>query len=70
MLLPRVDWISRLARPIRGLGPYAAIELLVPGGSLIVLLLLAVRHRAWFIAHVRRTLASFAARVPHSAPSR
>lgn len=70
MLLARVNWITRLSGPVRGLGPYAAIELLVPGGSLIVLSLLAFRHRAWFIARVRRTLASFAALIPHNAPSR
>lgn len=70
MLLARFNWITRLAGPIRGLGPYAAIELLVPGGSLIVLSLLVFRHRAWFIARVRRALASFAALVPDNAPSR
>jgi hypothetical protein len=70
MLVPRLNWITRLGGPIRGLGPYATIELLVPGGSLIVLSLLAFRHRAWFIARVRRTLASFAALIPHNEPSR
>lgn len=70
MLPARLNWITRLASPIRGLGPYAMIELLVPGGSLIVLSLLAFRHRAWFIARVRRTLASFVAVIPHNAPSR
>jgi hypothetical protein len=69
MLLPRVNWITRLGGPIRGLGPYAAIELLVPGGSLIVLSLLAFRHRAWFFAQARRRLAKFAALIPHNTPS-
>jgi hypothetical protein len=30
---------------LRSLGPYAAIELLMPGGSLIALLLWLYRHR-------------------------
>ena len=70
MLLPRVNWITRLGGPIRGLGPYAAIELLVPGGSLIVLSLWVFRNRAWFTARARRTLTRFAALVPHDAPVR
>jgi hypothetical protein len=70
MLLPLVNWITRLGGPIRGLGPYAAIELLVPGGSLIVLSLWAFRNRAWFIARMRRTLTRFAALMPHNAAVR
>ena len=31
-------WIARLPALLRGLGLYAAIELLLPGGSLIALL--------------------------------
>ena len=69
-MLPRLNWITRLGGPIRGLGPYATIELLVPGGSLIVLSLLAFRHRAWLVARLRRTLMSFAALIPDHAPSR
>jgi hypothetical protein len=37
--------VSRIAGYLRGLGPYAAIELLIPGGSLIVLLLWLYRRR-------------------------
>jgi hypothetical protein len=70
MLLPRINWITRLGGPMRGLGPYAAIELLVPGGSLIVLSLWVFRNRAWFIARVRRSLSRFTALVPHHAPVR
>lgn len=70
MLLPRVNWITRLGSPIRGLGPYAAIELLVPGGSLIVLSLWVFRNRAWFIARLRRALTRFADFMPHNAPVR
>jgi len=70
MLLPRINWITRLGGPVRSLGPYAAIELLAPGGSLIVLSLWVFRNRAWFMARVRRTLIRFAALMPHNAPVR
>jgi len=53
MLLPRVSWITRIAALVRELGPYAAIGLVLPGGSLIMLSLWALRHRAWFTAHAR-----------------
>ena len=39
-------WIARLLGLLRGLGPYAAIELLLPGGSVIALLIWLYRHRA------------------------
>jgi hypothetical protein len=39
-------WIVRLPGLLRGLGPYAAIELLLPGGSVIALLIWLYRHRA------------------------
>jgi hypothetical protein len=39
-------WIARLPALLRGLGLYAAIELLLPGGSLIALLIWLYRHRA------------------------
>ena len=41
LLLPASlnGWKGRLVRFVRVLGPYAAIELLLPGGSLIALLL-------------------------------
>jgi hypothetical protein len=38
-------WLPRLAGYLRELGPYAAIELLLPGGSLITLLLWLYRRR-------------------------
>jgi hypothetical protein len=49
--------IGSLARTMRALGPYAAVELILPGGSLIALSLWAFRHRAWLKARARRTLA-------------
>jgi hypothetical protein len=42
---------------MRKVGPYGAIELLIPGGTLIVLSLWAVRHRSWLVARMRSTLA-------------
>ena len=39
-------WIARLPAWLRGLGPYAAIELLLPGGSVIALLIWLYRQRA------------------------
>ncbi len=39
-------WAGQIATLLRSLGPYAAIELLLPGGSLLALLLwLYRRHR-------------------------
>jgi hypothetical protein len=38
-------WFARLPALLRGLGPYAAIELLLPGGSIIALLIWLCRHR-------------------------
>ena len=38
-------WMARLLTLLRGVGPYAAIELLLPGGSLIALLIWLYRFR-------------------------
>jgi hypothetical protein len=46
MKAPLSPWIARLPALLRGLGPYAAIELLLPGGSVIALLIWLYRHRA------------------------
>jgi len=43
-----------VASTLRSLGPYAAIELLLPGGSLIALSLWAYRHRSELAARLRR----------------
>jgi hypothetical protein len=56
MLVARVKWISGLTAAWRELGPYAAIALLLPGGTLIVVSLWILQHRLWFFAHVRRSL--------------
>jgi hypothetical protein len=55
---------SWLANALRELGPYAAIALVVPGGSLIALTAWAFRHRGLVAAHLRRAwvvLAAFGA---------
>jgi hypothetical protein len=57
MLFSRVNWMGRLTTGLRELGPYAAIGLVLPGGTLLLASLWAFRHRRWFIAHARRTLA-------------
>jgi hypothetical protein len=45
-------WIARLPAWLRGLGSYAAIELLLPGGSLIAMLIWLYRRRANALANV------------------
>jgi len=57
MVTPRINWIPRVASSLRALGPYAAIELLLPGGSLIALTLWAIRHRSQLAARLRRPAA-------------
>jgi len=39
-------WFARLPALLRSVGPYAAIELLLPGGSIIALLIWLFRQRA------------------------
>ena len=46
MKAPLNPWIAGLPALLRGLGPYAAIELLLPGGSVIALLVWVYRYRA------------------------
>ena len=38
-------WIRQLMGVVRRVGPYAAIEVVLPGGSLVVLLLWFLRSR-------------------------
>jgi hypothetical protein len=56
MVLPGKNWVTRLASPLLAFGPYAAIGLVVPGGSLIALSLWVVRHRARLASQIRRAL--------------
>jgi hypothetical protein len=46
--------MNRLAARLRELGPYAAIALLLPGGSLIALTAWAFRHRPLVTAPLGR----------------
>jgi hypothetical protein len=55
------NWKARLARPLRQLGSYPVIVLILPGGSLIALSLLMLRHRTWLAARARRALAAILA---------
>lgn len=54
MKIPRP--VAALSGPLRMLGPYAAIALFVPGGSLIALGMWAFRHRAWAAQHLGRVV--------------
>jgi hypothetical protein len=53
--------VAALAGPMREAGPYAAIALIVPGGSLIALGMWAFRHRAWAARHLGRVAVIVAA---------
>jgi len=59
------DWIGRIAAVLRDLGPYVAIELLLPGGSLTALLLWLYRRNALasFSLQLRRIATGAAARM-------
>ena len=57
MLVARLKWINGLTRAWRELGPYAAIALLLPGGTLIVVSLWILQYRPWLFTHARRGLA-------------
>lgn len=52
---------ARLEVWIRAVGSYAAMALVLPGGSLIALSLLAFRYRTWLVARVRRTVTAMLA---------
>jgi hypothetical protein len=39
------SWIEWIVGQLRSLGPYLAVELILPGGSLLALLLWLYRHR-------------------------
>ena len=48
--------VTAIAASLRELGPYAAIGLVVPGGSLIALAMWIYRHRAHTARHLSRVL--------------
>jgi membrane fusion protein, multidrug efflux system len=47
------EWVARLTVLLRGVGPYAAICLLLPGGSIISLIVWVYRHRQNLGTHLR-----------------
>lgn len=53
----RPPWLDRVAEIAAELGPYLAIELVLPGGSLLALLLWFHRrmHRSRLTAHIQTT---------------
>lgn len=53
--------VAALTGRMRELGPYVAIALIVPGGTLIALGMWAVRHRARAARHLGRVLVVVAA---------
>jgi hypothetical protein len=53
--------VGRLANTLRELGPYTAIALIIPGGSLIALAAWAFRHRDPVTAPLSRVLLVVAA---------
>jgi hypothetical protein len=53
MFLPRMNWMVRVAGALRALGPYAAIELLLPGGTLIALAFWVYRNRSRLSAQAK-----------------
>jgi len=53
--------MNRLAHMVRELGPYTAIALILPGGSLIALAAWAFRHRPLVTAQLGRLLVMVAA---------
>ena len=61
MLLRSINSLSQSSSPIRVLGAYAAVALIVPGGSLIAFFLWASRHRRWPTVRAWRALVAVAA---------
>ena len=53
--------MNRLATRLRELGPYTAIALIIPGGSLIALAAWTFRHRPLVTAQLGRLLLVLAA---------
>jgi hypothetical protein len=56
MLAFRTHWIARLRTRLQELGPYVAIALALPGGTVLLASLWVFRHRRWMLAQAQRTL--------------
>ena len=61
MLLRTITSLPPLSSSTRELGLYAAVALIVPGGSLIAFFMLALRHRGWLTSPNWRTVFRIAA---------
>jgi hypothetical protein len=61
MLRQLINSPGQLSGSMRKLGAYAAVALLVPGGSLIAFILWASQQRAWLSPRAWRTLFALAA---------
>jgi hypothetical protein len=61
MLRRSIDSPAQLSSSLRKLGAYAAVALIVPGGSLIAFALWASRYRGWLTARTWRALLGIAA---------
>jgi hypothetical protein len=51
-----VAWLTRIANGLRAIGPYAAIEIVLPGGTLFALLLWLYRRNDRTMLKARRSL--------------
>jgi hypothetical protein len=61
-MLPRtINSLVQRSASMRALGAYAAVALIVPGGSLIAFTLWASRHRGWLTGRTCRALLGIAA---------
>ena len=54
MILSRFNWLTRLTSALRAIGPYAALELVLPGGTLIALSVWAFRNRTTITTHIHQ----------------
>lgn len=61
MLLRPINSLADLAGSMREIGAYAALALIVPGGSLIAFSVWACRRRGWLTPRTLRALAAIAA---------
>jgi hypothetical protein len=61
MLLRSINSLSQSSSPLRALAAYAAVALIVPGGSLIAFFLWASRHRPLRTVRAWRALVVVAA---------
>jgi hypothetical protein len=55
---PAAGWIGRTVAILREFGPYAAIELVLPGGSIVALLLWVCRRHPKAAMRVRKLAGS------------